>query len=85
MGLASDVLITEFVVVQLATVSGYFDYKALNHLTIAWRALRACCRRIGCVIKSRIVKSRGASRDAQQCRVLGAARVGGRHAVAQLG
>lgn len=30
MGLASDVLITEFVVVQLATVSGYFDYKALN-------------------------------------------------------
>ena len=30
--------------------------KALNHLTIAWRVLRACCIRIGCVFKSRIAK-----------------------------
>ena len=37
--------------------------KALNHLTIAWRVLHT----IACVIKSRIIKSRGArARDTRR-------------------
>ena len=60
--------------------------KALNHLTIAWRVLRACCIRVACVIKSRIVTSRGASRATRQCRGdPSAARVGGRPPIARRG